>query len=102
MPDRAALVVIDVQRGLIEGFEEDWEHVLGVIADQIDRARSAGAPVVLIHHCGSGAAHPLAPGLRAGNCIRPSTLAPRICGCTRRGQTPSSPLTSTLSCSGPP
>jgi nicotinamidase-related amidase len=48
--------------GLIEGFEDDWEHVLPVIADQIERARSARAPVVLVHHCGSGAAHPLAPG----------------------------------------
>jgi nicotinamidase-related amidase len=61
MPDQAALVVIDVQRGLIEGFEDDWEHVLPVIADQIERARSASAPVVLVQHCGSGPAHPLAP-----------------------------------------
>jgi nicotinamidase-related amidase len=61
MPDRAALVIIDVQKGLIEGFEDDWETVLPVIADQIDRARSASAPVVLVQHCGSGPTHPLAP-----------------------------------------
>jgi nicotinamidase-related amidase len=61
MGDRAALLVVDVQRGMIEGFEEDWEAVLPVITDQIEQARGARAPVVLIQHSGSNPSHPLAP-----------------------------------------
>lgn len=59
MTDKAALVIIDVQEGLIEGFEDDWRDVLKVIRDLGSRARSAGAPVVLVQHCGSAPAHPL-------------------------------------------
>jgi len=59
MSDRPALVIIDVQLGLIEGFEEDWHAVLPVISDLGSRARRAGAPVVLIQHCGSSLTHPL-------------------------------------------
>ena len=65
MADRAALLVIDVQRGLVNGFEEDWEGVLAVIAAQIEHARSAGAPIVFVQHCGATEDHPLhvdAPG----------------------------------------
>lgn len=59
MADRAALVVIDVQAGLVDGFEQDWEEVLPVIADLLTRARRVSAPVVLVQHCGRGRSHPL-------------------------------------------
>lgn len=59
MPDRAALLVIDVQRGLVDGFEEDWEDVLPVIAAQIEQARGAAAPIVFVQHCGASEDHPL-------------------------------------------
>jgi nicotinamidase-related amidase len=57
--DVPALVIIDVQQGLIEGFEDDWREVLQVISDLGSRARGTGIPVVLVQHCGSAAAHPL-------------------------------------------
>jgi nicotinamidase-related amidase len=57
--DRAALVVIDVQAGLIDGFEEDSEDVLPIISAPLTRARRASAPVVLVQHCGRGRSHPL-------------------------------------------
>jgi nicotinamidase-related amidase len=57
--DTPALVVIDVQNGLIEGFEEDWSDVLHVINGLVSRARHDGVPVVLVQHCGSTQAHPL-------------------------------------------
>ena len=59
MTDVAALVVIDVQQGLIEGFENDWREVLRVVRDLGSRAREAGVAVVLVQYCGSGPAHPL-------------------------------------------
>jgi nicotinamidase-related amidase len=57
--DKAALVVIDVQHGLIEGCEEDWHDVLPVISELLERARRVAAPVVLVQHCGRGRNHPL-------------------------------------------
>jgi nicotinamidase-related amidase len=57
--DTPALVVIDVQQGLIQGFEDDWREVLPVINDLGSRARGAGALVVLVQHRGSVQAHPL-------------------------------------------
>jgi nicotinamidase-related amidase len=71
--ERAALLVIDVQRGLVDGFEEDWEGVLDVIADQIERARAAAAPIVFVQHCGAGENHPLhvdAPGYPLHRAVR--------------------------------
>lgn len=59
MSDTPALVVIDVQQGLIQGFEDDWREVLPVINGLASRARGAGVPVVLVQHCGSVSAHPL-------------------------------------------
>ena len=59
MGDRSALVIIDVQRGLIEGFEDDWREVLQVIGDLGARARKARVPVVLVQHCGAAPSHPL-------------------------------------------
>lgn len=59
MLDTPALVVIDVQKGLIEGFEEDWSDVLHVINGLVSRARDDGVPVVLVQHCGSTRVHPL-------------------------------------------
>jgi nicotinamidase-related amidase len=57
--DRPALIVVDVQRGLIEGFEEDWADALPVISDLLTRAREASIPVVLVQHCGREPSHPL-------------------------------------------
>jgi nicotinamidase-related amidase len=59
MTNSPALIIIDVQQGLIEGFEDDWREALRVIRDLGSRARDAGAPVVLVQHCGSAPAHPL-------------------------------------------
>lgn len=59
MSDTPALILIDVQKGLIEGFEEDWSDVLPVINGLGSRARDRGVPVVLVQHCGSTQAHPL-------------------------------------------
>lgn len=59
MSDALALVVVDVQCGLIDGFEDDWREVLPVISELAQRARDAGVPVVLVQHCGSGSSHPL-------------------------------------------
>lgn len=55
----SALVVIDVQQGLIQGFEDDWRGVLPVIKGLSFQARSTGVPVVLVQHCGATLAHPL-------------------------------------------
>ncbi len=63
MPDRAALLVIDVQQGLIDGFEQDWEAVLPVIVEQVQCAHDGGAPIVFVQHCGAGGGHPLRPDL---------------------------------------
>jgi nicotinamidase-related amidase len=73
MPQRAALLVIDVQRGLVNGFEDDWEDVLPVIAEQIARAREVAAPIVFIQHCGATDTHPLhvdAPGFPLHPAVR--------------------------------
>ena len=59
MSDPPALLMIDVQQGLIDGFEDDWRDVLAGIGDLGSRARAARAPVVVIQHCGSGPTHPL-------------------------------------------
>ena len=58
MTSGTALVLIDVQRGLIEGFEDDWAGVLATIAALVERARAAQVPVVYVQHDG-GAGHPL-------------------------------------------
>ena len=54
-----ALIVIDVQLGLIEGFEADWQRALPAIVSVAEEARAQGAPVVLVQHCGQTPAHPL-------------------------------------------
>lgn len=59
MSDKPALVIIDVQHGLIDGFENDWRDTLPVIRDLMSRARAAGTPVVVVQHCGPTPAHPL-------------------------------------------
>jgi nicotinamidase-related amidase len=55
-----ALLVIDAQVGLIEGFEHCWTGVLETIQDLTARARRAGVLVVFVQHCG-GLGHPLEP-----------------------------------------
>lgn len=57
--DRPALVVIDVQRGLIDGFEQDWSAVLPVVRRLIGRARDTDVPVVFVQHSGASPTHPL-------------------------------------------
>ncbi len=59
MTDKSALVIIDVQHGLIDGFEDDWRDTLPVIQDIGSRARAAGTPVFVVQHCGPTPAHPL-------------------------------------------
>lgn len=54
-----ALVVVDVQRGLIDGFEADWESALPAIGTVIGRAHERRAPVVFVQHCGRANSHPL-------------------------------------------
>jgi nicotinamidase-related amidase len=79
--DMTALVVIDVQQGLIQGFEDDWREVLGVIEELTSRARRAGAPVVLVQHCGSTPAHPLhrtRPGWELSPAVNPQTEDLRV------------------------
>jgi nicotinamidase-related amidase len=71
MSDRSALIIIDVQQGLIEGFDDDWREVLPVISRLVARARDTGVPVILIQHCGSAVAHPLHPS-RPGWTLHPS------------------------------
>ena len=46
---RTALVVIDVQNGVVGG-AHDRDNVVGNIATLVDRARSAGTPVVWVLH----------------------------------------------------
>jgi nicotinamidase-related amidase len=58
MSTRMALLVIDVQRGLIESFEDDWAAVLPTIAELVKRARQAQLPVIYVQHDG-GPGHPL-------------------------------------------
>jgi nicotinamidase-related amidase len=57
--DRSAVVVIDVQRGLIDGFEADWHQTLPTINELVTRAHNAGVPVVFVQHCGAATEHPL-------------------------------------------
>ncbi len=73
MPNKTALVIIDVQVGLFdEAYDEDRD-VLEHIQDLIARAHEAGSPVVYVQHNGwSG--HPLEPGV-PGYAIHPS-IAP--------------------------
>jgi nicotinamidase-related amidase len=71
MAGRAALVVLDVQHGLIDGFEPDWSDTLPVIERLTQRARDAGAPVVLVQHCGATPQHPLHP-TRQGWALHPT------------------------------
>ena len=56
---RTALVVIDVQRGLVDGFEDDWTTVLPTITDLVNRAHESNVPVVIVQHCGKSTGHPL-------------------------------------------
>jgi nicotinamidase-related amidase len=70
MDTKTALLLIDVQRGLVEGFDEDWAGVLGTIGTLLARARDAQVPVVFIQHDG-GVGHPLQVG-GAGWQIHPS------------------------------
>ncbi len=61
----AALVIIDVQKGMFDGTEagtpHDGEAVVARIAGLIGRARTRGTPVLYVQHDG-GASHPLHPG----------------------------------------
>jgi nicotinamidase-related amidase len=54
-----ALLVNDLQLGLIDGFEDDWSVALPRTRDLVAAARAAGAAVFWIQHSGSSAGHPL-------------------------------------------
>nr|WP_314482904.1 cysteine hydrolase family protein [uncultured Pseudomonas sp.] len=57
-----ALVVLDVQVGLVHGQEKPWrcETLLETVNGLMDKARSAGAPIFLARHVGP-AGSPIAP-----------------------------------------
>ncbi|AUA34566.1 MULTISPECIES: cysteine hydrolase family protein [Pseudomonas putida group] len=57
-----ALVILDVQVGLVHGQETPWrcEALLETINELMDKARSAGAPIFLARHVGP-ADSPIAP-----------------------------------------
>ena len=61
----AALVIIDVQKGMFDGTEGgtpyEGEAVVDRIAGLIARARTKGTPVLYVQHDG-GASHPFHPG----------------------------------------
>jgi nicotinamidase-related amidase len=77
-----ALVIIDVQNGLLDGRggdrPEETSHAMdatiGRIAGLLDRARAAGIPVIYIQHDG-GPGHRLQPNTKAWE-IRPE-IAPK-------------------------
>jgi nicotinamidase-related amidase len=80
MKKTTALVLIDVQRGLIEGFEDDWAGVLERIAQLVDRARQSQTPVVYVQHDG-GSGHPLevgSAGWQIHTTVAPATGDPII------------------------
>ncbi|QZQ55471.1 cysteine hydrolase [Curtobacterium sp. TC1] len=52
MPDTTALLVIDLQRGVLQGCF-DADGVLGRTAQLVERARSTGVPVVWVQDHGS-------------------------------------------------
>jgi nicotinamidase-related amidase len=84
MPDASALVVVDVQRGLIDGFEKDWREVLPVIRELASRARGASVPVVVVQHCGGRPSHPLHPS-QSGWALHPALdPQPQDVGVTKR------------------
>ncbi len=70
MADASALVLIDVQQGLIDGFEDDWRDALAAVSQLVAQARASGAPVVFVQHCGQATTHPLHP-TRAGWALHP-------------------------------
>ncbi len=59
MAANAALLVVDVQQGLIDGFEPDWRQALPAITLAVSRAHEKRAPVVFVQHCGTATTHPL-------------------------------------------
>lgn len=60
-----ALLIIDVQVGIIEGFHAyRGREVLDQINSLRAKARSAGIPIIYVQHDG-GPGHPLEPGSRA-------------------------------------
>jgi len=63
MGPATAVLTIDIQQGLITGFEADWAGVLECIAHLLRRARQAGIPILHVQHEG-GPGHPLAAGSR--------------------------------------
>lgn len=77
----AAVIVIDVQRGMFASGEQphDGEGVLARISDLVARARQAETPIIFVRHDG-GPGHPLekprenwhvhpATGYRDGDCV---------------------------------
>jgi nicotinamidase-related amidase len=63
MGSPTAVLTIDIQQGLVTGFEADWVGVLERIAALLSRARQAGVPILHLQHEG-GPGHPLAHGSR--------------------------------------
>ncbi|WP_367239130.1 cysteine hydrolase family protein [Pseudomonas fulva] len=57
-----ALLILDVQVGLVHGQEKHWrcEALLATVNELMDKARNAGAPIFLARHVGP-AGSPIAP-----------------------------------------
>ncbi len=80
MSTQTALLVIDVQVGLITGPAYRGPEVLANIADLLARARVAGTPVIYVQHDGDagGQMEPGAPGWQIHPTIAPESGEPII------------------------
>jgi nicotinamidase-related amidase len=57
-----ALLILDIQVGLVHGPEKPWrcEEMLETVSTLMDKARDAGAPIFLARHIGP-AGSPIGP-----------------------------------------
>ena len=62
MSNQTALVIIDIQRGMIDTNNPHHEEVLGRIQELLQKARTAKTPVIYVQHDG-----PKGHGLEAGS-----------------------------------
>ena len=62
MASDTALLIIDIQAGMLDEADPDCKAILDNINSLLDRARASGTPVIYIQHDGWPAGHPLEPG----------------------------------------
>lgn len=80
MAHDTALVIIDVQAGMLDEAIPEERATLATIAGVLERARTAGVPVIYVQHDG-GPGHPLevdTPGWRVHPAIAPREGEPVI------------------------